>query len=234
MTYRRRHCYRNLSNKVKKTKTPGAYTRSSSSLSEPRSVAVAVAVVVSAVAAAGRHNGRAGTAVLHGLLFVQHGHAFRPPLGRVPRWLLRPLLLSSDPRGPCRVRPQFAGGRIVAHYHEKKSNAPVCGEPHCEVRLAGVKSVRPKERLRLHKRERTVSRAYGGVLCMNCTRSKCVPLGWRWRALLCDPHLVVGARSLPRRAVGGVGGDDSSMSEVGHSASLRDGSRQAARICRTS
>ena len=62
----------------------------------------------------------------------------------------------------------------MAHYHSKKASAPVCGEPHCAIKLAGIKAGRPKQKSRLKKRQNTVSRAYGGVLCMQCTRQKYV------------------------------------------------------------
>ncbi len=63
---------------------------------------------------------------------------------------------------------------MVAHYHKKKAGQAICGEPHCQVRLAGIKASTSRGRVALKKRERTVSRAYGGVLCMNCTRQKYV------------------------------------------------------------
>mmetsp|Transcript_48939 Transcript_48939/g.72753 ORF Transcript_48939/g.72753 Transcript_48939/m.72753 type:complete len:119 (-) Transcript_48939:67-423(-) len=77
------------------------------------------------------------------------------------------------------------GGRLVAHYHAKKAGSAVCGEPHCRAKLAGIKAARPKAARRLKGRERTVSRAYGGVLCMNCTRQKVI------RAFLIEEQQIV-------------------------------------------
>jgi large subunit ribosomal protein L34e len=57
------------------------------------------------------------------------------------------------------------GGRLAVLHLKKKTKAPTCGEAGCDVRLGGLKRVRPSDWKNLKKRERTVSRAYGGVLC---------------------------------------------------------------------
>lgn len=71
---------------------------------------------------------------------------------------------------------EIAGGRLVAHYHKKKAGSAVCGQLNCSIKLSGIKAARPRAKKRLKPRDRTVSRAYGGVLCMDCTRQKFVTI----------------------------------------------------------
>ena len=77
------------------------------------------------------------------------------------------------------------GGRLVAHYHKKKASQPVCGEPHCSIKLSGIKALRPKAAARVNAHSRTVARPYGGVLCMTCVRQKIV------RAFLIEEQQIV-------------------------------------------
>ncbi|CAM9277601.1 unnamed protein product, partial [Heterosigma akashiwo] len=64
------------------------------------------------------------------------------------------------------------GGRLVAHYHKKKAAGPKCSD--CGTVLAGIKHLRPKQYKNLKKREKTVSRAYGGSACAGCVRQRIV------------------------------------------------------------
>ena len=66
----------------------------------------------------------------------------------------------------------------MAHYHKKKASQPVCGEPHCSIKLSGIKALRPKAAARVNAHSRTVARPYGGVLCMTCVRQKYVGGSW--------------------------------------------------------
>lgn len=62
------------------------------------------------------------------------------------------------------------GGKLVFQYLTKKSNVPKCGD--CGLELQGIPACRPKEYRALHKRERRVSRAYGGSRCAHCVRQR--------------------------------------------------------------
>merc|ERR1719361_3086607 len=62
------------------------------------------------------------------------------------------------------------GGKNTLHRVKKIAKTPKCGD--CGKRLIGIKAVRPFEYKRLKKRERHVTRAYGGVRCGNCVRNR--------------------------------------------------------------
>ena len=54
----------------------------------------------------------------------------------------------------------------------KPATAPKCGD--CHSKLAGVKALRPRQYAQVSKRNKTVSRAYGGNRCANCVRTRYV------------------------------------------------------------
>merc|ERR1712093_648182 len=56
------------------------------------------------------------------------------------------------------------GGRLVAHYVDKRSKGPQTAITTSTQRLGGLKKMRNAKYGRLDKHERRVSRAYGGVL----------------------------------------------------------------------
>ena len=62
------------------------------------------------------------------------------------------------------------GGKLVFQYLQKKSNIPRCGD--CGNDLQGIPAIRPKQYRLLKKRERRVSRAYGGSRCHHCVRQR--------------------------------------------------------------
>jgi len=64
------------------------------------------------------------------------------------------------------------GGQVLAHYVNKKSKAPACGV--CKKPLSGIPNLRPTKYKLLKKRERRVSRPYGGSLCGQCVRERVV------------------------------------------------------------
>merc|ERR1719493_5965 len=64
------------------------------------------------------------------------------------------------------------GGRLTYQLIKKKAQAPKCGDT--KKALLGVPRVRPMEYSRLKKRQRRVSRAYGGTLCAGAVRTRIV------------------------------------------------------------
>jgi len=75
------------------------------------------------------------------------------------------------------------GGRLVAHTKAKKRNGPKCGD--CKCQLAGIKHLASFQYKNVHKRERTVSRAYGGSRCAKCVRQRII------RAFLIEEQKIV-------------------------------------------
>jgi large subunit ribosomal protein L34e len=64
------------------------------------------------------------------------------------------------------------GGRIVMQTRTKVANGVRCGD--CKATLAGIEHLRPRAYARLSKRQKTVSRAYGGNLCACCVKERFV------------------------------------------------------------
>ena len=75
------------------------------------------------------------------------------------------------------------GGKLVAQYVTKRARSPQCGD--CHLPLNGIKALRPKEYKNISKRDRTVSRAYGGSRCASCVRARIV------RAFLIEEQKIV-------------------------------------------
>jgi len=78
------------------------------------------------------------------------------------------------------------GGKLTVHYVTKIAKAPSCKDT--KKRLSGLPRVRPGEFSRLTKRQRTVSRAYGGVLSHKSVRDRIV------RAFLTEEVKVIKRR----------------------------------------
>ncbi|KAH8740531.1 60S ribosomal protein L34 [Cryptosporidium ryanae] len=75
------------------------------------------------------------------------------------------------------------GGRNLVHNIGKVYSRPKCGD--CKRPLQGIPACAPYERKHLKKRERTVSRAYGGTKCAACVRQRIL------RAFLLEEQKVV-------------------------------------------
>ncbi|KAI9206629.1 ribosomal protein L34e-domain-containing protein [Polychytrium aggregatum] len=75
------------------------------------------------------------------------------------------------------------GGKLVFHYTTKKASSPKCGD--CGVALPGLPALRPTAYARISKRQKHVSRAYGGSRCATCVRSRIV------RAFLIEEQKIV-------------------------------------------
>ena len=81
------------------------------------------------------------------------------------------------------VKVKTPGGRLSAHYKKKPAKGPHCGD--CGIPLPGLAHSRPKELKNMKKRERTVSRAYGGSRCANCVKARIM------RAFLIEEQKIV-------------------------------------------
>ena len=64
------------------------------------------------------------------------------------------------------------GNKVVAHYITKKANGPKCADTG--VALYGIPCLRPFEYKNISKAKRTVSRAYGGVLCAKAVKTRII------------------------------------------------------------
>lgn len=72
-----------------------------------------------------------------------------------------------------RYRPvRTPGGKLKSQRLYKSAKGPRCAD--CKNRLAGIKNLKSSEYQRTSKRERTVSRAYGGSVCHSCVRQRIV------------------------------------------------------------
>ena len=75
------------------------------------------------------------------------------------------------------------GGKLTFQYVKKRGTVPKCGD--CKVELPGIKASRPKQRMSMTKRLKTVSRTYGGSRCAKCVRLRIV------RAFLIEEQRIV-------------------------------------------
>ena len=79
----------------------------------------------------------------------------------------------ADPRAPPPHSPTLrAGGKITVQYITKAAKGPTCYVTRKA--LQGLPRARPVEYKRMKKSQRTVSRAYGGVLSAGATRDRIV------------------------------------------------------------
>ncbi|KAJ3329194.1 60S ribosomal protein L34 [Blyttiomyces sp. JEL0837] len=75
------------------------------------------------------------------------------------------------------------GGRLVYQRVRKNTTAPKCGD--CGSKLAGIPNLRPADYARISRRQKSVSRAYGGSRCAGCVRNRIV------RAFLIEEQKIV-------------------------------------------
>mmetsp|Transcript_21770 Transcript_21770/g.29967 ORF Transcript_21770/g.29967 Transcript_21770/m.29967 type:complete len:119 (+) Transcript_21770:52-408(+) len=75
------------------------------------------------------------------------------------------------------------GGKHTAQYISKVRKGPICGD--CHSPLAGIKHMDSRGFKNAKKREKTVSRAYGGSRCHTCVRERIV------RAFLIEEQKIV-------------------------------------------
>merc|ERR1712000_368161 len=62
------------------------------------------------------------------------------------------------------------GGRLLYQHLKKKASHPICGDT--KKKLIGMPRVRPVELRRMKKRQRRVSRAYGGTLSASAVKTR--------------------------------------------------------------
>eukprot|EP00741_Cyanophora_paradoxa_P002821 tig00000632_g2738.t1 len=75
------------------------------------------------------------------------------------------------------------GGVLAYQYVKKIAKGPKCGD--CGKSLQGIPHLRPKEYMSISKRQKTVSRAYGGSRCSTCVRDRII------RAFLIEEQKIV-------------------------------------------
>ena len=64
------------------------------------------------------------------------------------------------------------GGSLVSQRMYKKCKIPKCSD--CKTQLSGIKSYKLSDLHRTKKRERSVSRVYGGKTCHSCVKQRIV------------------------------------------------------------
>ena len=75
------------------------------------------------------------------------------------------------------------GGKLRYHHLKKLVASPKCGD--CHSALSGIAALRPREFATVSKRQKTVSRAYGGSRCGACVRTRII------RAFLVEEAKIV-------------------------------------------
>jgi large subunit ribosomal protein L34e len=65
----------------------------------------------------------------------------------------------------------------------KRANGPKCGD--CGHKLNGIPALRPKQYRALSKRQKSISRAYGGSRCAGCVKTRII------RAFLIEEQKIV-------------------------------------------
>ena len=79
------------------------------------------------------------------------------------------------------------GSRVVVHYVGKKATGVKAPHDSCDCgkRVNGIPKLSSAQYHRISRRQKTVSRAYGGVLCPGCVRQRII------RAFLLEEMKVV-------------------------------------------
>ncbi|EOR04828.1 60S ribosomal protein L34-B [Wallemia ichthyophaga EXF-994] len=75
------------------------------------------------------------------------------------------------------------GGQLRYLHIHKKPTVPKCGD--CGLALSGVPALRPRGYATISKRQKSVTRAYGGSRCAHCVRERIV------RAFLVEEAKIV-------------------------------------------
>merc|ERR1711916_199586 len=64
------------------------------------------------------------------------------------------------------------GGKLTILNIKKKPKGPICGD--CGAIIHGIPHLRPKEYRSISKRQKSVNRSYGGVICGKCVRKRII------------------------------------------------------------
>merc|ERR1711956_115480 len=91
--------------------------------------------------------------------------------------------LSYNTKSNKRKTVRTPGGKLVFQYLKKRPTLPKC--PMTGLKLKGIKPATNQEKTRLSRRQKTVYRAYGGVLSHKAVREKIV------RAFLIEEQKIV-------------------------------------------
>merc|ERR1712037_798233 len=91
--------------------------------------------------------------------------------------------LSYNPKSNKRKVVRTPGGKLVFQYLKKRPSVPKC--PMTGLKLKGVTPATNQEKHRMSRRQKTVFRAYGGVLSHKAVREKIV------RAFLIEEQKIV-------------------------------------------
>jgi len=91
--------------------------------------------------------------------------------------------LSYNTKSNKRKVVRTPGGKLVFQYLKKRPSVPKC--PMTGMKLKGVKPATNQEKARMSRRQKTVFRAYGGVLSHKAVREKIV------RAFLIEEQKIV-------------------------------------------
>ena len=86
-------------------------------------------------------------------------------------------------RSNVQRRVKTPGGKLALLGVTKRANPVICGD--CGSRLHGIPVRRPSEFHLMSKREKKVSRSYGGAKCSKCVRERIV------RAFLIEEQKIV-------------------------------------------
>jgi len=91
------------------------------------------------------------------------------------------------------------GGRFAAQYIKKHRRGVICGEAGCNMPLPGIKHMDLSGFRGCKKREKTVTRAYGGSRCAGCVKQRIL------RAFLVEEQKIV-KKVLAEKLAGGKKG----------------------------
>merc|ERR1712025_45112 len=111
------------------------------------------------------------------------GLFFGPILRKMVQRLTFRRRLSYNTNSNRRRVSKTPGGKLVYLYQKKLAKVPVCGD--YKTPLRGVRAVRPHKLATMSKRQKTVSRAYGGSRCHKAVRERIV------RAFLIEEQKIV-------------------------------------------
>jgi len=68
------------------------------------------------------------------------------------------------------------GSKVVVQYVQKRGHGPRASQDSCSCgeRINGIPQLRPYHYKKLAKKDKTVSRPYGGVICGRCVKSRII------------------------------------------------------------